>query len=253
MVKNKLPVIATIDIESHPAKVLMYGNTWEPVIVKIIEFETILSASIKIGDKKTIYIGLNTIKGYKKGDRDDKKLLIEISKILSDPSIDFFCGQNFDDFDIKKINERIMFHKLPPLPDVPTLDTKKLHSRVSKLPNNKLNTQSQFHGNGKKTAGAGPELFIACGEGDPKAWKLNEIYNKNDVEMTYKNLLDVLPYAKLPNTYSRINADINCSNVLCLSTHLTKSKRRRVTNGWKQQWQCGDCGKYTTDSKIIKE
>ena len=154
----------------------MYGNTYEPVVVKILEFQSILSFAYKIGNGKTKYIGLNTIKGYKAGDRNDKKLMIEISKILN--QADYFCGQNSDEFDIKIIKERIMFHKLPPLrEDIALLDTKKLYKKVSKLPNNKLNTISQFNGVGEKVKHTGTDLFIDCGAGDPKAWRINEIYN----------------------------------------------------------------------------
>jgi len=243
------PVIITGDIETYPAKVLMYGNTYEPVIVKILEFQSILSFSYKIGDGKTKYIGLNTIKGYKAGDRNDKKLMIEISKIMNEA--DYFCGQNSDDFDIKIIKERIMFHKLPPLrPDISTLDTKKLYKQVSKLPNNKLNTISQFNGVGEKTKHTGTDLFIDCGNGDPKAWKTNEIYNKHDVDITYADLQCVLPYVKLTKPQIVFTKNIQCSNPLCLSHNLrVHDKKRRVVGGWKIQFQCQDCGRYTTDTQ----
>jgi DNA polymerase elongation subunit (family B) len=251
MVKNK-PIIYVIDIETSPAKVQMYGNIYEPVVVKILEFEQILSIAIrKFGENKSRYIGQNTIKGYKPGVNNDKNLLIKITEELKDA--DFIVGHNLDDFDVKKIKERIMFHRLPPFPEIPSLDTKKLIKSSSKLPSNKLDHVTQFLGNGGKISHNGVGLFTACADGDKKAWKVNEEYNKRDVDITYKDLEDIMPYVKLPNTYSRINADINCSNVLCLSTHLTKSKLRRVTNGWKQQYQCTDCGKYTTDSKTIKD
>jgi hypothetical protein len=249
--KNK-PVILTADIETYPAEVLMYGNTWEPVIVKIVRFQSILSFAYKLGDGKTKYIGLNTIKGYKPGDLDDKKLIIEISKIINES--DSFCGQNSDDFDIKIIKERIMFHNLPPLrPDLILLDTKKLYKQVSKLPNNKLNTQSQFNGIGEKTKHSGTDLFIDCGAGDMKAWRINEKYNKHDVDLTYANLMKVLPYVKLSRPQSAFSEDIQCSNPLCLSHNLIKAKRRRVVNGWKQQYQCKLCGRYTQGKQLIKE
>lgn len=243
------PIIATIDIETYPAKVLMYGNTYEPVIVKILDFEKILSMAYKIGDGKTKYIGLNTIKGYKAGDLDDKKLMIEISKILN--NVDYICGQNSDDFDLKKIRERIMFHKLPAIPYIPTLDTKKLFKQVSKLPNNKLNTISQFTGNGQKVSHSGTDLFIACGNGDKKAWKLNEIYNKQDVEITYADLMSVMPYIKLPQSgVKEVGETMKCISPTC-DGMMHKSKRRLTVAGYKQQWQCNKCGRYHTPNKVV--
>ena len=247
--KNKVR-ITTLDIETHPGKVLMYGTTYEPVIVKQLEFESILSISYKENDNPTKYIGLNTIKGYKRGDKNDKNLLIEISKVLR--HADVLVGQNIDDFDIKKIKERLMFHRLPALPEITVIDIKKLHKQVSKLPNNKLDTISQFHGHGGKLSHEGVGLFIRCGEGDEKAWKLNEKYNKRDVDLTYKDFLDVLPYVKLPRIYNRMNGiTINCSNPNCLSKNVTRDKIIKVIGGWRIQYVCSDCGKYTTDTNTL--
>ena len=94
-----------MDFETYPAEVLMYGNTWDAVIVKINRFQSILSMAYKIGDGKTKYIGLNTIKGYKKGDLDDKKLVLEVLDILK--NVDIIVGQNSDDFDIKILKGKI--------------------------------------------------------------------------------------------------------------------------------------------------
>lgn len=247
--KNNLK-IATIDIETHPAIVMMYGNTYEPVIVKILEFEFIISIGIKINDGKTRWFGLNTIDGYKKGSHNDKELIRKIQDILKD--VDYICGHNSDDFDIKKIKERIMFHRLTKLPKIPTLDTKKLYKQVSKLPNNKLNTISQFTGNGSKVEHSGTDLFIKCGEGDEKAWKLNKKYNIQDVELTWKDLEVVLPYVDLPSRYSVQSGEtMNCPNPICGGT-MYKNKKRRVVEGFKQQWQCKECGRYYTPNKLIK-
>lgn len=250
MINNNIK-IATIDIETYPAKVLMYGNTYEPVIVEILEFEFILSIVIKINDRKPTYYGLNTMKGYKKGSHNDKELLRVIQEKLKD--VDYICGQNSDDFDIRKIKERLMYHRLPALPKIPTLDTKKLYKQVSKLPNNKLNTISKFTGNGQKTEHNGTDLFIACGNGDKKAWALNKKYNTQDVELTWKDLEVVLPYINLPARYSVQNGEVmNCPDPTCGGV-MTKEKKRRVVEGWKQQWQCTKCHRYHTPNKLIEK
>jgi DNA polymerase elongation subunit (family B) len=250
--KINKPIIATIDIETYPAEVLMYGQTYEPVIVKINRFQSILSMAYKIGDGKTKYIALNKIKGYKAGDLNDKKLMIEIYNILKD--VDSIVGQNSDEFDIKIIKERLMFHNLSPLPDnITTYDTKKLYKKVSRLPNNKLDTISQFNGIGQKVKHTGTDLFIDCGKGDEKAWRVNEIYNKKDVDLCYENLKKVLPYVSLQAKQTVFSEDVQCSNPLCLSHNLIKSKCRRVTGGYKIQYQCKNCHKYTQGKTLFKD
>lgn len=248
--ENK-PKIATIDIETYPAEVLMYGQTYEPVIVKINRFQSILSMAYKIGDRKTKYIGLNTIKGYKKGDLDDKKLMLEILDVLKD--VDIIIGQNSDEFDIKIIKERLMFHNLPALSNnIITYDTKKLFKKVSRLPNNKLDTIGQFTGVGEKLKHQGVDLFISCGAGDEKAWRINERYNKKDVDLAYEALKKVLPYVKLSPSQTSFSKNLQCSNPTCLSKNVIKSKLRKVVGGWKQQYQCKKCGHYFQDKKLIK-
>ena len=146
-----------------------------------------------------------------------------------------------------------MFHNLPPLPEnIISLDTKKLYKKVSRLPNNKLDTIGQFTGVGTKLKHQGTDLFIDCGRGDEKAWKINEKYNKKDVDLTYAVLKKVLPYVTLQAKQTTFSEDIQCSNPLCLSHNLIKSKRRRVTGGWKQQYECKDCHKYTQGKQLNK-
>lgn len=253
MKQNKIKGVV-IDIETSPQKVLMYGNIYEPVVVKILEYTQILSMAWReVGSKKTYYIGQNKLKGYKAGVNNDKNLVIKITNILKD--FDYIVGHNSDNFDIKVIKERIMYHRLPALPEIYALDTKKLYKKVSKLPSNQLKHVSEFMGNGSKLKHNGVDMFLGCANGNKEDWKVNEKYNKKDVDITYADFIDVLPYVKLPNYFIYMNKEsgLNCSNPNCLSYNLAKSKTRKVVNGWKMQYQCRDCGHYTTDTKLYKE
>lgn len=259
MKKNNIPDIYLIDIETSPWLALCYGTIWEPIIVKLLKYTQILSISYrKYGESKTHHLAQNQFKSYRPGKLDDKQLLIEISKIIVKAAENggYIVAHNGDSFDWKIIQERVIFHGLPPLPDIQTLDTKKLIKGISKLPSNKLTHVSVFLGNGDKLKHDGMDTFVGCMEGDPQSWKTNEKYNNKDVDIMYNDFVDIMPYVKLPITYSRINSDkkhnINCSNILCLSTNLIKNGTRRAINGWKQVYQCKDCGRYTTDNRIIK-
>lgn len=251
MKQNKKPVIGIVDLETSPWGALCYGTTYEPVVVKINFFETILSMAHRVyGEKTCYYVAQNKLKGYKKGVVNDRDLMIEISKIINE--YDYIVGHNLDQFDIKMIKERIMFHRLPPIKDIICLDTKKLMKSMTKLPNNKLDTLTQFLGNGGKLKHNGTDLFIGCMNGDEKSWKVNEKYNKQDVNITYKDLEDLMPYIKLTNPQKVFTSDITCDNPLCLSNHLTKSKKRKVAGGWRMQYQCQKCGSYKTTKELIK-
>lgn len=260
MKKNNIPDIYFIDIETSPWLSLCYGTIWEPIVVKILKYTQILSMSYrKFGDKTTYHLAQNQFKSYKPGKLNDRQLLIEISKIINKVAKNggYVVAHNGDSFDWKIIQERVIYHRLPPLPDISTLDTKKLIKSVSRLPSNKLTHTSVFLGNGTKLKHEGMDMFVGCMDGDPKSWATNEKYNNKDVDIMHDDFTDLMPYVKLPATFSRINTDdnhmMNCSNLICLSTNLIKNGLRRAVNGWKQSYQCKDCGRYTTDTRILKD
>ena len=230
------PNIYIIDIETSPAMALFYGSIYEPVIVKIVDTMQILSIAIrKHGEKKTKYFAQNELPGYKKGKLNDKKLLEIISEQLKDA--DYIIAHNGDQFDIKIIKERAMFHKLPPFPDIPTFDTKKLIKTTSKLPSNKLQHVTEFFNNGGKIQHSGADLFIGCMNGDEKAWALNKKYNIHDVDITYKDFIAMLPYVKLNNAQKAFGDGIKCKNPLCLSWKVQSRGKIKVIGGYKLRFQ----------------
>ena len=242
------PVIYVIDLESSPWSAYCYGSMHEPIVIQITDYTQILSmAWRKHGEKKTRYIGQNQLLGYVPGELNDRELVEQICDILKDA--DYIVGHNGDQFDIKLIRERVMFHRLPPFPDIPTFDTKKMVKTTSHLPSNKLQIVTEFLGNGGKLAHNGTDLFINCMKGDEKAWKINEKYNKQDVDITYQDFLDILPYSKLTSAQQAFGDGIRCKNPQCLSLNLQKSKLRKVVGGYKQQYQCQDCHGYVTATK----
>ena len=243
------PKTVTLDLETSPSGAWFYGSWWEPTMVSQRERSQILSMAYKIGDGKTKYIAQNMYPEYIPGQIDDKALVMEICEILKDA--DYLVGHNIDLFDLPMLRERIIFHRLPPLPEIPTYDTKKLIKTTSRLPSNKLDHVTDFLGNGGKLDHT-TNLFVGCMNGDEKAWKMNEKYNKQDVEITYKDFIDMLPYIKLTPKQTAFSEDIQCSNPDCLSHNLTRSKNRKVVGGWNVQYQCKDCGRYTTKKKLVK-
>lgn len=251
MDRNKKIKILLFDFETSPWVAECYGKIYDPVVIDIIEFSQILSVAYRwYGESKTYYLGQNELKGYKKGKLNDKNLLRIFSEIIK--QADYIVAHNGDKFDWLMVKERVLFHRLSPLPEIPSFDTKKLLAQNSNLPSNKLNYASVFLGNGRKLEHA-DNLFSKCKAGDEKAWGINKKYNKRDVDVMYDDFKDIMPYVKLSPKQTVFSGDLQCKNPLCLSFSLIKSKRRRVKNGWKQQYQCKECGRYSTSDKIIKD
>jgi hypothetical protein len=111
---------------------------------------------------------------------------------------------------------------------------------------------------GTKYRHVGFEMWEGCRDGDKKLQRMMKKYNNQDTKKTKRLLVEKLfPLMKQNSDFMKVSPNkelgINCSNPACLSKNLVISKRRIVTNGFKNQYQCNDCGHYTTDPKLIKK
>ncbi|MGH7867674.1 MAG: hypothetical protein ACREP9_08610 [Candidatus Dormibacteraceae bacterium] len=77
-------------------------------------------------------------------------------------------AHNGDYFDIPWVKGRLLFHGLPPMRPIPTIDTKALASRHFYLNSNRLDYLGQYLGVGKKIK-TDYDLWLDCMNGDEKA------------------------------------------------------------------------------------
>lgn len=254
---NKKPKGIVLDYETSPLLGYFFGSKWETNIVKIVEFETIISASlVDIDNDKIIFKAQWDFPDWKPGVWNDKSLVKYLHDKLKD--YDMIYGQNSDQFDVRVLNTRLAYWGFDQLPEIKTLDSKKIAKNKLHLPSYSLEDMLNFFGMGGKYHHIGFEMWLGSRDGDKKLQRMMKLYNNQDTRKTKKLLVEkLLPLMKPMNDFLRVNPHkefgINCSNPACLSKNLVKAKRRRVASGWKQQLQCKDCGRYTTDPKIIKD
>lgn len=248
---SQKPKILIFDFETSPAKGYFFGKIWETNIIEVIEYEQILSVSWKwYGEKTTHVIGQDDFKGYKKGVLDDKAIVAHFAPILG--SADIVVAHNGDSFDLTVFNTRLLAHRFDPIAPNKSFDTKKISKNKFHLPSNKLDHIADFLGIGRKMAHTGTSMWMGCEKGIEKDWTMMKKYNKLDVILLEKILHIILPYMKQVNDFVTTRHGVTCPNPTCLSTHMIKSKTRRVKDGFKQQYQCKDCGSYWSDSRLIK-
>ena len=110
--QRKKPRIISFDLEVSPALGYFYPPTWETRILETVHRQKLMSFAWNVvGEtvKKKIdgewvkvpkvhALNLSARKGYKKGDQDDKWLVTELHKVLSEA--DILLGQNSDQFDV---------------------------------------------------------------------------------------------------------------------------------------------------------
>lgn len=247
------PSIIVFDEETSPSLGWFFGSTYETSIIKIVDYETIITISYWDSlTGKVQSISQWDFPDWKKGRWNDKSLVKYFREIII--KYDIIVGQNSDQFDIKLFNSRLAFHGFEALPESQTFDTKKLAKRKLKLPSYSLETMANFFGLEGKYHHSGLDMWFKSRDGDRSAQKEMTHYCNIDVLKTKDVFYKLLPFVKFNNNYAKLNgSDLNCANPLCGSNNLKHHYKRRVVGGWKRQYQCRDCGSYTSDPKTYKD
>lgn len=158
---------------------------------------------------------------------------------------DVIVHHNGNRFDIKKLNARLIFHGLPPVPPVPMVDTLREVKKIAAFSSNRLDYLAKvLVGEGKMHTE--PGLWLKALKGNKPAIKKMVDYNKVDVirlEQVYNKLR---PYFKShPHIGAMSQLDKNHSCPKCGSTNLRKNGFRYTATGLKkQEVQCTNCHSY---------
>lgn len=238
MVKNKKPKVLFWDIEVSPIVTTSWrlGRNINLTIDNLLEDWYIICACWKWAGTSTVYSAAMTEPG------DDKAMVAKVRDVLA--SADLIVHHYGDAFDLKKFNARLIYHRLPPLPDIPTVDTKKAASRVAEFTSNKLEyLATMATGSGKiKTDYS---LWLKCRLGEKAALREMIRYNKMDV-VKLEEWYDYLkPYIKNhPHIWAKYKDRFHtCRN--CGSNKIKKNGTRPTKAGiLKQEVQCQECGAY---------
>lgn len=248
---KKGPKILAFDFETSPSKGYFFGGIWETNIIEVIEYEQILCVAwMEHGSNKVHVKGQCDFPSYKKGVLNDRDLVIFFRDIIS--KYDIVSAHNGDRFDLTVFNTRLLAHGLQPISLESTIDTKKIAKNRFHLPSNKLDDIADFLGIGRKLS-THKGLWLGCEKGIQSDWKYMKKYCGMDVILQDTVLNYIIPFIKHRNTFANLDGKYpNCINPTCLSNNVIKSKLRKVVGGWKQQYQCKDCGSYYQDPKLIK-
>lgn len=232
--------ILLYDIETAPLQV----NTWSLYQDGIShdniinEWYLICAAWKYEGEKK-----VSSVQISKPGDDYEvvKRLAEEIAKA------DILVGHNSKKFDTKKLNARLIYHKLPPLPDVVQVDTLREAKKIASFTSNRLDYLCKFF-TGKGKIHTSYNLWLDVIAGSKRALKDMVTYNKRDVVCLEEVYLHLRPYMK---THPHVGLLENSNKETCPKCGgKTKRNGTRITAGGmkKQELQCTSCGGYHTTS-----
>ena len=107
---------------------------------------------------------------------------------------DVVVSYNGEKFDVKRLNQEFMLAGMPPPKPFKNIDVMKSNKARFELPSRKLDYLVQRTGIGRKTPHTGFQLWIDCMAGDAKAHRLMRKYNEQDVRITEKIYLRLLPW-----------------------------------------------------------
>lgn len=233
------PRIVTFDIETTPIQ----SYTWDlyPNAIShdsIVSDFSLICAAWKYLGEPTVYDACITKV------HDDYKVVKKLRDVLADA--DVVIGHNIDKFDLKKLNARLIYHKLPPLPKLVTIDTRKVAKKLGGFTSNRLDYL------GKHLLGQGKlhvdyQLWVDIMSGNKAklraALDIMLPYNRVDVVRNEELYLRFRPYMTAhPHTAVLQNKEKSACPK-CGSIH-TQKRGISITNaGTKyQRLQCQDCG-----------
>jgi DNA polymerase III epsilon subunit-like protein len=237
------PKIIIFDIETAPMLVASFGlypdkldHSW---IVQ--DWFMICAAWKELGSKK-VEAAWITRKG------DDKKLVKTLRDALAEA--DIVVGHNIKNFDLKKLNARLIYHRLDPLPQIQVVDTLDASKRYAANVSNRLDYLSNhLLGQGKMQTSYG--LWLRAMNADTEAVAEMVKYNKIDVIRNEEYYNVIRPYMRQhPHRGAMQGKSRFHSCPHCGSNNIVLSKTRYTAAGLiRYQKKCKDCHAYSTHTK----
>jgi len=226
--------ILHLDIETAPNKVYTWGLWNQNVgINQIVEPGYTMCWAAKWHGERKIYFNSMYNVTY-------EDMLGEVFTLLNEA--DAVVHYNGEKFDIPTLNREFVVYNIGvPIP-FHQIDLLKVVRKRFKFPSNKLDYVAQALGFDGKVQHKGMALWKECMEGDPRAWKIMERYNKQDVVLLEQVYSHILPWIKVhPNhgLFMDTNSPV-CTN--CGSSSLVKKGIETTLTMQYQRYSCKDCG-----------
>lgn len=214
----------------------------------IVERHLICAAWKELGATRTHAVSLlDDKKRFASSIHDDRHVVETLHGVLSEA--DAIVAHNGDKFDLRWLQGRMLFHGLPPLPPVKTIDTLKIARSAFYLNSNRLEYLGKYLGLGGKTS-TPAGLWLDALRGDKKAIRTMVDYNKRDVELLEQVFLRIRPYASIALNYQLFAESEGCPH--CGSQKFERRGYRYADTQVYARFQCQACRKWFRSRKAEK-
>lgn len=203
------------------------------------------------GQKKIHAVSvLDDPKRFEKDFRDDYHVINTLREQID--QADATVAFNGDRFDTKEFNTGLIKHNFQPAHDYVQIDPIKIAKRKFRFKGgNSLDNLCKFLNLNVQKGHVDLKDWIAATEGDPKAIRKIVKYNKGDIPTLEAVWRKVKPFAPSQLNMNHFVAADVCSH--CGGANLKLHYRRKAARATvRYQFQCRDCGGYTTTGKAIK-
>lgn len=245
------PAVLVYDIENAPGLAWVWGAYDQNVIAMEQDWYLLSFAYKWYGGRRVGFHSIFESESFVPDTTDDYDLALRLAALFD--RADVLVAHNGDRFDRRKVNARFLYHGIDPPSPYRTIDTKKEASRHFNNYSNSLKELGRLHELGDKTPHEGFDLWRSCMAGDPKAWRLMERYNRQDVVLLERLYEKLLPWIGAPGTPSAVNhgfwqpGETVCPR--CGSGNLIKNGHHRTSVSVFQCFQCKDCRGFSRARK----
>ena len=226
--------ILYLDIETAPHKVYAWGLFNQNVSInQIVEAGYTLCYAAKWHDKgRVMFDSIHQT--------EPKQFIEGVWELLNEA--DAVVHYNGEKFDIPTLNKEFLLHDLVPPDPYHQIDLYRVVRKRFKFASNKLDYICQALGIGAKVEHMGMDLWNKCMQGDNKAWKLMERYNKQDVALMPELYNRLLPWIQSHPNHALYTGEARpvCPN--CGSVHVHKKGTETTKTMVYQRYRCADCG-----------
>lgn len=237
------PRVLVCDIETAPIEAYVWGLFDQNIALDQVkeDYSILCYCGWWLGEKKPITDHTGG-RGAKKV-RDDRKLMQGLWDLLDEA--DIVIAQNGQQFDIKRINARLIIHGFKPYSPIKIVDTLLSAKKHFGFQSNKLAYLSKVLANTKKSEHKkfpGFSLWTACLADDPAAWREMIAYNVIDVKSTAEVYERMLPWI---SSHPNLGAYVQDKDPRCPKCESKKLQRRGYSvtqQGSYERWQCQSCG-----------
>ena len=235
--------ILLLDIETSPHSVYAWGLFKQNIsLSQVKDTSRVLCSAYKwLGERKTNFTSEWT-------DGVDG-MLEKMYNVIEEA--DAIVTYNGNRFDLPTLNKEFLLTGYRPPAPYKSVDLYRTVKNKFRFASNKLDHVAQQLGLGSKTDHYGFQMWLDVMDGNKKAQKLMETYNKQDVVLLEKVYDIVLPWiANHPNR-SHHSGSAVCPN--CGSKHLQHRGFAITAVGRQQRFQCQDCGKWSKASESCEK